>query len=77
MRELGKYDQAILFKFVHNNYNSFSREGLRYAIEKVDNPTRKRILVGDLHCLLPSGVHSEIGEERDIPEKKTKRKRRD
>ena len=36
LRELGTYDLKIVKTFIENHYNEFIREGLRYAIEKMD-----------------------------------------
>lgn len=36
--------QSRAIKFIEDNYDSFSREGLRYAIEKLDKTERLRLL---------------------------------
>lgn len=44
LRELSLADLDLVVKFIKKNYHHFSREGLRYAIEKMDEPLRKEIL---------------------------------
>ena len=44
LREIGVADKKRLHKFIEENYKYFSREGLRYAIEKLPNSEQKRFL---------------------------------
>ena len=48
LRELGQDDLKTVVKFIVDNYNHFSREGLRYAIERMKDPLRKHLLSGNL-----------------------------
>lgn len=45
LRELSLADLDLVVEFIKKNYKRFSREGLRYAIEKM-NPERKKELMG-------------------------------
>jgi 3-methyladenine DNA glycosylase AlkD len=47
LRELGKRDQAALLGFIQTHYSAMPRTMLRYAIEKFEQPTQKRLLQGD------------------------------
>ncbi|MCF7923923.1 MAG: DNA alkylation repair protein [Candidatus Izimaplasma sp.] len=47
LREIGKQNIGLLNNFIKENYNSFPRTTLRYAIEKHNETERKRILKGD------------------------------
>jgi 3-methyladenine DNA glycosylase AlkD len=44
LRELSLNDLDLVKKFIRNHYMKFSREGLRYAIEKMDSKLRKELL---------------------------------
>lgn len=44
LRELSLTDLDRVVEFIQNNYNNFSREWLRYAIEKMDHKLRKNLL---------------------------------
>lgn len=44
LRELSLADLKLTIDFIETNYNYFSREGLRYAIEKMDINTRNQLL---------------------------------
>eukprot|EP01103_Thecamoeba_quadrilineata_P017686 TRINITY_DN6388_c0_g1_i1.p1 TRINITY_DN6388_c0_g1~~TRINITY_DN6388_c0_g1_i1.p1 ORF type:complete len:250 (+),score=49.04 TRINITY_DN6388_c0_g1_i1:52-801(+) len=44
LRELSRATNEEVVKFIKNNYSKFSREGLRYAIEKMDGDLRNRLL---------------------------------
>jgi 3-methyladenine DNA glycosylase AlkD len=44
MREIGVGDKRRTVAFIENNIDHFSREGLRYATEKMDNAAQKRML---------------------------------
>jgi len=44
LRELSLADLKLTIDFIETNYNYFSREGLRYAIEKMDIDTRNKLL---------------------------------
>jgi 3-methyladenine DNA glycosylase AlkD len=44
LRELSVADENAVIEFIKENYNLFSREGLRYAIEKMDTGLRKELL---------------------------------
>jgi len=44
LREVSLSDKQRVVKFIKNNYLSFSREGLRYAIEKMDSLSRSKLL---------------------------------
>ena len=44
MRELSVADEDVVIDFIRENYRQFSREGLRYAIEKMDEGLRKELL---------------------------------
>lgn len=40
LRELSLSDKNRVVEFIKENYDFFSREGLRYALEKMDEKTR-------------------------------------
>lgn len=44
MRELSLSDLEGVQEFIRKNYDHFSREGLRYAIEKMNEKDRKKLL---------------------------------
>lgn len=44
LRELGVHHPAHTQVFIETHYAHFSREGLRYALEKTDAPTRARLM---------------------------------
>ena len=44
MREIGKKDETILIEFLDKNGKEMPRTMLRYAIEKLDEKTRKYYL---------------------------------
>lgn len=44
LRELSVADEDIVVRFIKNHYNEFTREGLRYAIEKMNKPLQKQLL---------------------------------
>jgi len=44
LRELSLYDLELVVNFIKENYQNFSREGLRYAIEKMNNSLRNSLL---------------------------------
>ncbi len=44
LRELFLADQEAVLKFLRKNYEGISREGLRYALEKMPDPLKKKIL---------------------------------
>jgi 3-methyladenine DNA glycosylase AlkD len=44
LRELSLADLDLVINFIKKNYQFFSREGLRYAIEKMEPGVRKKIL---------------------------------
>lgn len=44
LRELSLADLDLVTDFIKNNYSCFSREGLRYAIEKMDKNLRAELL---------------------------------
>ena len=44
LRELSLADEPAVIDFIKEHYEDFSREGLRYAIEKMDKPLRKQLL---------------------------------
>lgn len=44
MRNLSVCHRKRAIKFIEDNYDSYTREGLRYAIEKLDEKERKRLL---------------------------------
>ena len=44
LRELSVADEDVVIDFIKKNYHHFSREGLRYAIEKMDVGLRKELL---------------------------------
>jgi len=48
LREVGKKDEAILEKFLKENYKTMPRTMLRYSIEKFDENKRKRYLRGEI-----------------------------
>lgn len=48
LREVGKGDEQLLIAFIDKHYPQMPRTMLRYAIEKLPEPQRKRILSGDL-----------------------------
>jgi len=44
LREVGQHYLDEVVDFIKTNYKSFSREGLRYAIEKMDADLRQSLL---------------------------------
>jgi hypothetical protein len=44
LREMSLYDLKYVIYFIEANYDSFSREGLRYAIEKMGKKDQKMLL---------------------------------
>ena len=46
LREAGKHSTAALLKFLKQNYAAIPRTALRYAIERLPEARRKRILAG-------------------------------
>jgi len=44
LRELSRADLNLVVSFIKKNYSHFSREGLRYAIEKMDEKLRQKLL---------------------------------
>lgn len=44
LREVSVHDLHGVVAFIKSNYSAFSREGLRYAIEKMDGPLRSELL---------------------------------
>ena len=44
LRELSLANLQLVINFIENNYKYFSREGLRYAVEKMDNQIKQRLL---------------------------------
>jgi len=44
LRELSLADQEAVIDFIKENYNRFSREGLRYAIEKMSKSLKQELL---------------------------------
>lgn len=48
LREVGKRNQAILEKFLKQNYSKIPRTTLRYAIEKFPEEKRKKYLKGEI-----------------------------
>lgn len=48
LRNLGVKNPKIVLEFIKKNYKYFSREGLRYAIEKMDSGLRNKILKNEL-----------------------------
>lgn len=44
IRELSRADEPTVVDFIKVHYRDFSREGLRYAIEKMDPPLRQELL---------------------------------
>lgn len=49
LREMFLSDGSRVVNFITSNYPSFSREGLRYAIEKMDEPLKNQLLRYDPH----------------------------
>ena len=43
LREVGKMEEDVLLEFLNNYYTIMPRTMLRYAIEKLNEPLRKRI----------------------------------
>lgn len=44
LRELSLADKEGVVQFIKDNYTYFSREGLRYAIEKMDSSLKKELM---------------------------------
>lgn len=44
LRELSLADEAEVVSFIKSHYNEFTREGLRYAIEKMNKPLQIQLL---------------------------------
>lgn len=44
LRELSITEEDVVVQFIKNNYSKFTREGLRYAIEKMKHCLRKELL---------------------------------
>jgi 3-methyladenine DNA glycosylase AlkD len=49
LRELWLAEPQLVVNFITGHYTYFSREGLRYAIEKMDRPLQQRLLKYDHH----------------------------
>ncbi len=67
--------------FIKQNYASFSREGLRYAIEKMKDPLRKQLMNYEVGASkrVSTDVHSDDGQiESDVkaPTKRSKRQKK-
>ncbi|MDD4353672.1 MAG: DNA alkylation repair protein [Candidatus Nanoarchaeia archaeon] len=48
LRNLGQKNQELELNFIRNNYKYFSREGLRYATEKMKPELRAKVLKNEL-----------------------------
>ena len=44
LRELSLADESAVVTFIKDHYNEFTREGLRYAVEKMDKSLQKELL---------------------------------
>ena len=58
LRELSLADLEAVVEFIKKNYGQFSREGLRYAIEKMSPSLKKK--------LLNYSVDDDSGEDEDV-----------
>jgi len=90
LRELSLADLDLVVKFIKENYENFSREGLRYAIEKMETKLRTKLMkfkVGedsesDGNEDSESAISSENSSEEssdsgdEAPAKKTSKKRK-
>ncbi len=74
LRNIGTADKKQLFDFLERNMTHFSREGLSYAIEKLNATEKKRFVAMRTKSEL-SKLEEEV-EEEALPEEKTTRKRR-
>jgi len=63
LRELSRANLKLVIQFIKDNYNYFSREGLRYAIEKMDQNLRQKLLM-----YRPGLEDSEEEEDKDSSE---------
>jgi 3-methyladenine DNA glycosylase AlkD len=64
LRELSLADQKLALVFLAAHYPKISREGLRYAIEKMPAALQKRILAEHAEaCSAKGGVHSVKGRK--------------
>ncbi len=48
LREVGKRDEAVMTRFLADNYSRLPRTSLRYAIERMEPERRKRWLRGEI-----------------------------
>ena len=68
LRELSLADLSLVVDFIKGHYHHFSREGLRYAIEKMDDGMKQELMRYDVDT---DSIHNESHER----EKSRKRKR--
>jgi len=48
LREIGKFDEALMLSFIEEHYEHMPRTTLRYAIEKLPEAHRQRVLKGGI-----------------------------
>lgn len=53
LRNLSQKDLQLVLKFIKKNYTYFSREGLRYAVEKINLELRQKVLKNDFIAHIP------------------------
>jgi len=74
LRNIGEADKKQLFSFLERNMGYFSREGLSYAIEKLNATDKKRFVAMRTKSEL-SKLEEEVEEEAEPEEKKTRKRR--
>jgi len=73
LRELGVHYEDEVVHFIKSNYDSFSREGLRYAIEKMDKDLRSSLLVYGKQKEKKKRKISEIQNQEEKPVRKQRK----
>lgn len=76
LRELSLADLELVVTFIQDNYHLFSREGLRYAIEKMDNTLKQKLLKYDNSSKSIKKTRKRKMPEADINDSNIKKKRR-
>ena len=69
LREIGVYNKKLLTNFIEEHIEHFSREGLRYAIEKLSSAEQKKMT----NLIIKPNI-AEIEEETNNQPKKKKKK---
>ncbi|KAL0485332.1 hypothetical protein AKO1_002909 [Acrasis kona] len=70
LRELSLKDEPSVIEFLKKHYHHFSREGLRYAIEKMDSETKSNLMK---YSPNESEEEEDESEEEEQPKRKIRR----